>query len=236
MSKMKDFKNIADEIMCDINVSNELKEKTLNQCKKKRQVSSSRILIAAACFLLIIGSVSVSHFLSLKIQKGTDKNPQVNIMSGTSEGTKTLPGEIGISSNPEVGKIKEWTLTALDEAKKDFGNLFLTPSYIPGNFKLDKVYASGTEDHVASKITLTYFAGDKSFLIIEEKSEMDYGLTNFNKIDINGTTGYIKPVPLDNGENAGLDTEIHWFKSGVHYSVMGLITQDEATKIAVSMK
>jgi hypothetical protein len=109
--------------------------------------------------------------------------------------------------------------------------------HLPESFKLDKIYASGVGEHTAAKIVLSYSNGDKSFLVIEEKTEMQNGFDNFKKIDINGTTGYLKPGTAGEGDNTDtMDTDPHWFKNETHYSVMGLISEDEAVKIARSMK
>lgn len=233
MSKINDFKSIADEVMNDINMSEELKEKTLIRCTKKRQVPISKFLIPAACLLLIFGMMNIFGLLPSKTQLGKEENTQFNIMAGTGEGIVTLPGQL----DPETGKDKNWLLNTQEEAKKSFGSFFLTPSYITGSFKLDKIHASGTDQPTATKIVLEYFTSDKSFLIIQEKSELQNGFVNFKTIDINGTSGYLKPSVSDDDANAEVqDTEVHWFKDGVHYSVMGLITEDEAIKVAISMK
>lgn len=54
MNKMRDFKNIADDIMKDIKVDEDLKKKTLEKSLKKNNMPISKVLIPAACFLLII--------------------------------------------------------------------------------------------------------------------------------------------------------------------------------------
>ena len=57
MNKMKDFKNIADDIMRDIKVNEELKQKTLIKYANKKNISISKLLIPAACFILILGII-----------------------------------------------------------------------------------------------------------------------------------------------------------------------------------
>ena len=54
---MKDFKNIADDIMRDIKVNEELKQKTLIKYANKKNISISKLLIPAACFILILGII-----------------------------------------------------------------------------------------------------------------------------------------------------------------------------------
>ncbi len=236
MSSMKDFKNIADEIMSDINAGEELKKKTLMQCTKKRPVPVIRILVPAACFVFILAAVSMSGLLSHKPNKGelgNMGNENFSIMSGTGEGIEILPGETGNSTGLENDKVKNWTYKTLEEASKGFGEFFLAPSFIPEDFELEQVYAEGSNDKEVTKVVISYLSGDKSFLIIEEKTDLQSGLMNFQAVDINGTKGYSKPY-IEGGEIP--DAEIHWFKDGIHYSVCGLITEEEAINIARSMK
>jgi hypothetical protein len=98
----------------------------------------------------------------------------------------------------------------------------------------------------AEKVVLSYAAGERSFIIIEQKSSEKEGFLNFETIDINGMEGYLKPEIGDSDglpENGGketrteiADTELHWFKDDVHYSISGMITQEDAIKVARSMK
>ena len=66
MNKMKDFKNIADDIMRDIKVNEELKQKTLIKYANKKNISISKLLIPAACFILILGIINIYHILKLE--------------------------------------------------------------------------------------------------------------------------------------------------------------------------
>lgn len=237
VSQMKNFRSIANEIMEDINVDKELRKKTLMRCTNKKNIPISKLLIPAACFLLILGMVNISHILLLRNQEGEEKNPPNSIMMGTGEGMEILSGDSNANTSIYGSTVKKWFPATLDEAKKDFGGSFLTPDYIPQNYRLEKINASGAEERKASKIILSYFTGEQSFMIIEETTETLIGFSDFEKIDINGITGLLKPSESIDSENAdSLDTELHWFNGEVHYSVAGLITQEEAIKIARSMK
>lgn len=237
MSQMKNFRSIADEIMGDINVDKELRKKTLMRCKSKKNIPIGKLLIPAACFMLILGMVNISHILPLRNQVGEDKNPPNSTMMGTGEGMGILSGDSNANISIYGDTVKKWFPETVNKAKENFGSYFLTPEYIPQNYQLEKISASGAEESMASKIILSYFAGEQSFMIIEEKTEMPIGFSNFEQININGTTGLLKPSGSIGSENEGsMDTELHWFKDGVHYSVAGLITQEEAIKVARSMK
>jgi len=243
VSNMKDFRGIADDIMKEINVTEELKTKTLMQCMRKRHVTINKFLIPVACSVLLLGIVNMSGTLPLMTQTGdknleinTDIKPEVNPMIGSGDGIQPLPGQSNNNEASNSSTFTKLTFTTLDEAKKSFGDSILIPSYIPESFKLDEIYASGFDGHKATKVVLSYLAGDKSFLIIEEKIEVQNEFINFKTIDINGTTGYLKPSVSEGSENSGIpDIELHWYKEGTHYLIAGLITENEAIKIANTM-
>jgi len=234
---MKDFKGIADDMMRKIEVTDELKEKTLNRCIKKKHVPVYKYLAPVACLILIFGALKMSDILPSKLQTGEDRNIEITPMIGNDNETQILPGENNNNTSIEFNTVTKWQIKTLDDAKKRFGDSFIVPSHIPENFELDKIQGTGTEDLLANKIVLNYSSGDKLFLVIQEKTIMQLGFVDFKEIEINGTKGYLKPNLLENDKNIkNLDTELHWFKDGIHYSVMGLITEQEAIKIAESMK
>lgn len=246
MNNMKSFKNMADEVMQDINVSDSLKEKVLQRCTRRQRVPVVRLLATAACGVLILGILNFSGVLKIKTQPGGLDSQGPNIFSATSGQTEIMPGQSDVNIQNEPGTIKDWLFNTMEEAAKNFGSAFLVPSFIPEGFTQGTIYASGTDSMKAEKVILGYAAGERSFMIIEQKSSEKEGFLNFKTIDINGTEGYLKPetrdsdgLPENGGKEAGTeitDTELHWFKDGVHYSVSGMITQEDAVKVARSMK
>lgn len=230
----KEFRCVADEAMRDINAGRELKERTLRQCMKKKHKPVGWLLTAAACFVLTLGVLNITGLLQFGPRHNNMGDPQImlaqpgmesNIMPGTDNGTL-----------PESAVVTDWVLETPGEAETVFGDAFLLPAYIPENYKLAEVHASG-DGNTAYKIVLTYFAGERPLLIIEDKTERRLGFAGYKQVDINGTAGYSKPEPAGEESSAGdPDTEVHWFKNGVHYSVFGRITEEEAVKIAASMK
>lgn len=237
MNDFRDFKKIADEAMYDIKVSEELRQKTLIRCKRKNHLTISKILVPAACFIVILASINIMGLMSPNTKPGGESNNEVILMTGTDNVVDVLPGDSAETTLQASDANKEWVISAPEEARNVFGTDFLSPAYIPRSFKLETIQALGYDEQRANKIILSYFAGNQSFLIIEEKTEMQNDFKSFNTIDINGATGYLKSGIADGGENEDkLDTEVHWFRNGVHYSVSGPITEDEAIKIALSMK
>lgn len=74
-------------------------------------------------------------------------------------------------------------------------------------------------------------------MIIQEKEQMESEFINYKQVDINGTIGFLKTNILTDREDEDImNIELHWFKDEVHYSIIGLITQEDAIEIARSMK
>jgi hypothetical protein len=228
MNDFQRFRDIADEIMRDIKPSQELKQRTLNRCKKeKKRIGHSRLLLAACVVLMLV----VANVWELILpQQDPDEPPQANTLLGTDEGMQPL---VGVSEGDDE---KAYEIKTLEDAKRRFGDSFLVPSYVPDDFELSDIYAYGHDQNEVSKVVLTYSSGNKSFTIIEEKAPMGNELVGFEEVDINGAIGYLKPSLDDKKDVASLDVELYWFKDGVQYSVIGLITPEEAIKIATSMK
>lgn len=242
MSDMKEFRSIADEIMSDINVSDNLKKKILMRCKNKSHVHISRILVPAACFVLILGIVGMSglmqtDLLQPKTQPGTGKTSEMDLTADANGSPGTLMAEADDNVLPDSGVTKDRVFTTLEEAEKSFGDVLLTPSHIPEGFSIDRIYVSGAGGVMAAKAVISYVSEDRSFIITEEKTDLHFGFNDFSKVDINGATGYLKSAGSDgNGDAAAADAELHWFADGVHCTIAGLITDDEVLEIARLMK
>lgn len=234
MDKMRDFKNIANDIMKDIKVDENLKRKTLEKSLKKNHIPISKLLMPAACFLLIIGILNIYNILPLKNPKIQTEDSYTNVSSSGGE-TELSPGDSNINIlNTEE---KSWTIDTFDNAKRNFGNAFLIPTYIPEDYNIEEITASGFEEGNASKIIINYFLENKFFLIIQEKIQIENEFVNYEKVDINGTIGLLKEnILISNKYEDTINTELYWSKDGINYSVTGLITQEDAIKIARSMK
>lgn len=240
MDNLKDFKSIADEMMSDINAGEDLKRRTLAQCKKKNHFSVSKVLIPAACLLLTFGFLNISGILPLKSQTAKEENTEINILvdsaQDTAKDTEAVPESAVSSLIQDNAEAKTWLLSTTEEAGKIFGSAFLTPDYAPGGYHLDQIQASGAARSNAEKIILSYIYEDKSFYIMEEKSVTQEGVSDYKVISIDGTSGYINSLKTDDEAGIGSPyTELHWFKEGVHYSISGQITEKEAVKVAEAM-
>lgn len=237
MDKLENFKSIADEIMCEISVSEDLKRKTLAHCKKKKFTSVNKILIPAACIALMLGCLNQSGVLHLKSHTPKEKSSDYGVLMESSDGeaTKMAGGpEAGQSPMTSTGlAANSWTLKTMEEARETFGPSFLTPSYYPKGFQLDQIQASGADEKVANNITLSFISGEKSFFIMEEKSASQDAYRDYEIITMNGSRGYVNTSQTIN-DTGGSDsyTELHWFISEIHYSVSGQLTKEETVKIA----
>jgi len=239
-SRFINFRQAADEIMDDINVTQELKDRVLGRRKSRRGVPAAGLAAMAACAVLIFGILNFSGVLRNGYQpdtqdiQGTDSAMEANIFSATAEqsGTKEQTGiqELTGSQPGQTGA----------QPGQSFGSAFLTPSYIPEGFQLAETSVTGTDEKNADKIILSYVAEERTFIITEERMteagtfpdneaiDINEAIDNSETVVINGTEGYRK------ADSSG--SQVHWFKDGVHYSVSGQITVEEAVKVARSMK
>jgi hypothetical protein len=179
---------------------------------------------------LAAAAVICLFFLSTWMISGDDTN-QSDPKTVTNDPANILRSD-GDNSNLISGpnEMKSWDLVSENEAKQSFGNDLQLPMYIPMNFKLDRLHGFGKSREQLNKVIFTYIDGEKSYLVIMERSGRNEIPLGFIKVDINGTTGYLKKQ--DGAEN--LDAELHWYLNGIHYMVGGLITSQEAIKIALS--
>ena len=230
MNDMKDFKKIADDVMKEINISDELKEKTLKRCMKKSYTHINKLLISAACIVLILGVAFIKDIIPLKTRPDPNDYSDISPM-----GTDDIP-QILLGPSDDTTLLKTWMLNTQDETKKQFGDFFLVPSYVPNDFILDEIYASGKQEEeqakTATSIVLTFVSSEKSFQIIQEKSSFQNEFIGYKPVDINGVNGYLIRGASDIDESLdGVITELHWFLNDVHYSVSGQITENEGIEV-----
>lgn len=230
MSDLKEFRNIADRVLCDMVADNALKEKVLSRCIKKPQVSFGKLLATAACFVLIIGVLNFSGLLQSEPEPEPDSNTEIfAVAEPGSDALAAGSQKSGINLSP--AEVTTWELFSMEEAKTVFGSTLLLPSYIPAGFKLEKTYALG-DMNTAHEVRMHYISEEQSFLIIESKAAVEEELKGYKKIEINGTEGYLRTEAAEGGS----ETEIRWLADGVHCSVSGQITGEEAVKIAEAME
>ena len=210
MSDLSNFKNIADELMADIQVDKTLKDKVMSQCYKKRTVPIQRYLAQAACLVLILG---LTTLLASRPPQAIPRD------SSIPENYTLMIADAGLKPDQVA-----WSLRTIEEARMAFGDVFLTPSYMPEGYSLAEIQATGDKQGEANKILIHYQMHARTLTILEEKASILVDYSDYKIIDINGTTGYLKP------------DELHWFSNGTHYTVLGFMIEDEAVKTARLMK
>ncbi len=227
MSEIRDFRKIADEAMCDINVTQAMKDEVIRRSKGRKRYTGMpllRLAAAAACGVLIFG---IMHFT------GTMKPNEINIQQDdqpqifSADSNQPGPTEPNDSMLMEP-RIQQWQPGSLDEADRSFGEGFLIPSYIPEGFEPVNIYASETAEGKTDSVVLNYIDADRSFLITEQRSQEALKFPGFEVIDINGSVGYVNSQEQY--------TEVYWFKEGVQYSVSGMLHREEAVRTAKSME
>lgn len=236
MGDIRDFRNIADEVMCDINVTDEMKNEVLNRCREKRKahIPALKLAAVAACGVLVIGVLHFTGALKPILPDDQDKiseNEQPGIFSAQDNQEKA-PGQSDISIMNEPFAAGEWQPDSLEEAGRSFGEGFLTPSHIPEGYRQIGIYASGPDSGRADKIIINYSADERFFAIIQQKTEESGEFSDFEAVDINGSNGYIM------SDNAGTVsyTQLYWSDDGIMYTISGALAKEEALRTARSMK
>lgn len=218
--------------MSDIKVTESLKERTMARCTQKRHINLNRYLATAACLLLIIGLVRIAGpVLQKPFTQGT-QTPGTNIALSSTEGNP----EMFVQDTAMPKDWREWQLASVEEAQKSFGEGFLTPVSIPDAFKLSAIHVSGLNRDDASRVVISFSSSEKLLTVIEQKIEKQSVPAGYEVIDIDGTTAYLKEDPVNKeGVDTYTSTDVQWYGNGVHYTVTGNLSKDEAIGIASSM-
>jgi hypothetical protein len=236
MDKLQDFKSIADEMMSDIKVGDELREKTLRRCREEPQKHFGRVLLPAAGFLLAAGIFGITQLLTFPDSTASNNSSASNTLMAADAGTQIMQGESANSVKSQDYSFLEWQPDTLIEAGTDFGDAFLTPGYLPDNFKLEQIQALGVNENSADKILMSYVSGNRSYLITQEKSKQQDSYQGFDQITINGINGFLSSTEAEGVDDESVYTELYWYTDEAQYSVTGLISADEAVKIAKAME
>jgi len=219
---MKDFKNIADEIMKDITATEELKTRTLRLYRKKRYSHVRSAILSAACIALMLGIAATQGIFPFL----PDDGPQVSPLASPDDLPRILMEPSDSTDSPK-GELKTWLPDTIEQARLQFGDAFLVPAYLPEGFSLDSISASGYREEAAEEVILYYAKKEEVFSIIQDKTATGGRYNGYEEVDINGVKGYIKH---------GDGTVLFWIANGVHYSISGQISKDEAVETARSLK
>ena len=74
-------------------------------------------------------------------------------------------------------------------------------------------------------------------MITQDKTQIKNEYVNYENVDINGSVGLLNiNKSIDSENEDSMNIELYWSKNNIYYSIKGSITQEEAIKIAKSMK
>lgn len=236
MDSLKDFKNAADEIMSDINVTDELKRKTLMKCREKnnrRFIKTS--LIPAACLGIILISVSIwgwrfkTQIPGSQISKNNTGN--ANLMLAPENSTLPAPGGENTAPAPS-GDVVTTEFKTIEDAKEYLEVKVLEPAFLPKGFKLRGITGVSNENDKIRNLWMEYASKDKNFVISVEKNRVWDSFEGYRDVDINGATGHMMSYKDSSIES----TELRWLAGKDLYTIEGAISEDTALKIAKSLK
>jgi hypothetical protein len=235
LDSLKDFKNAADEIMKDLNVTDDLKKKTLMKCREKnnrRFIKTS--LIPAACLGIILITVSIWGFRFKAQQPGSQitKNNTENANLMLAPENSAQPAEPGVEMTTPSGEVVTKEFKTIDEAKEYLGVDVLEPAFLPEGFKLKGIQGVSNENNNIKNLWLQYGSEDRSFAISVEKNRVWDNFEGYKEVQVNGITGHIISYNDTTIESA----ELRWNVGKDLYTIEGAISEDTALKIARSLK
>jgi Domain of unknown function (DUF4367) len=235
LDSLKDFKSVADEIMEDITVSDKLKEKTLIKCRErteKRFIKTA--LVPTVCFSIVLFLI-ITRVPSVNLNN-SHENPVNNGNEGASimlapDSTMMQGADSGKEITPE-GPVVSKNIQTFEEAKNYLNVDALEPSYLPNGFKLIEIYGVSNPDNGTRNLWIVYGAQDKSFTICVDGSSQWEIYDEYMEIEINKIRGYMRSYKDNFNENA----ELRWFVNENLYTVEGAISEEDAVRVARSLK
>lgn len=235
MSDINNFKKAADEILKDVKVSDDLKKKTLARCEEKRSGRGGLWIPAAVAAALMVAALTPS----LQFWKNRLDN-NIIMMEGLEDGkgdSKGYTSKGNVSKDPDGGVI--YRAGTLDEARSYIGEGFKEPKYIPSGFKQSLVEVPADMKSMNKDVTLGFEGENRTFTIIMRRGS--YSLDSFKgdkEVDINGAKAYLTTGKQMAGTEvvSPVYTQMRWQAYDLLYILEGQISEDEALKVARSMK
>lgn len=222
MSSLNDFKDIADEIMKDIVVSDELKQETLRRISNKKEGLSKILIVPAACVIALIIAISL-----LNITLRTHSSNKLSNNNVQNANTLKTPINSAESSKSTISG----SLNSLEDAKKFLGYSKLVFSYLPKNSKLIGIQGISFNNENRKSVYVQYALGNGTFVISIEQDNEWKSFEDYKDVDVNGRIGHIKTYKDGAYESA----ELRWFEGKTLFSIEGEIVGDDALKTARSI-
>lgn len=263
MNNLDNFRKIADDIMKDIKVHDELRNKTLAKCKKKAGFKGGFASSTAVAALLLIAIPALLLF-----GRGRNLNnpmPMMEASGGKNVILSNNEGKTNSKDNPDKAVSNEGTLFTLPkgsgdidscepykgsgeilyrpgtegEAGKYMGEAFKKPQYVPSGFTQSLIQVPVDMKRSGMDIILGYEGENKIFSIIMRMGVSSLeGFSGEKDVDINGTIAQLSTSKLMAGsiELASDYTQIRWINNNVLYIIEGQISEKEAVRVARSIK
>lgn len=188
--------------------------------KRKSWLSRSKWAYGtAAAALLLVLAVSVPQLGGIVGQPDTPHASEAG--DGGSPGITPPVGT-------DLSQLKTAVLGTPEEAKERFGDDLLVPTVLPERFALGEIEAAGMEEQTKTRVVFFYRAADSDFTYSADRAAVTFPAEMFEPIEVNGAAGHIFAQP-------GM-TELYWTQDGVHYGIVGMLTQEEAVDVAASLQ
>lgn len=236
-------KNEADELLFGrLHFDTDMHEKILQlaQHETKLEDSPARItrsrrhpwLAGTAVAAMLIGLFLVLAEPGIIKSPGSPplgEDPPVTLMDPD-------PGS-SIDHPPGISDNEPRVLGSYEEAGDAFGDQLRIPSYLPKGFSLHQISVTGPKE-AATEAVFSYTAAERSFGLFANKSGKANKPQHFDKtVDVNGTVGYlIAGVPSQDEGVTIPNVKLHWYTDDTHFMISGLVSAEEALRIARSME
>jgi len=237
MIDLKELKNIVDTNLKDISVSDALKEKTLIRLHKKETSWTRKALVPSACAAALIVAIGANALYQDRNSppKTISSSNRINTMAAA-DNTNTAQAPDNTFA-PEVQVLESWKVETMEDAKKYMDGAVLTPSYVPENSILKEIIAAGPTIGDAISIMMEFELEGRPFTITQDKNvAVKMNPVNSKEVDINGVKAFVNSNKFDNGETTIYSTTVRWYKGNSMYAVQGAISEEEAIKVAQSLK
>lgn len=207
MDKQPSFKQLADQIMEPLDVSPELKSKTLRLAEQRNRTNGSlRRFIQSG----LIGAAMLACF-----SVGTlwDSMPW-----RASEQT-------AVTETAEIGPTESVNTQESSPPATQIGDNWKMPEYVPDGYRVQSVDFSSEGGFEVGEVR--YEANDNSFTLTRSNKLIEPQVNGEQAIDLRGTRALVRAMP-----EGGV--EIRWSVDAYTYKLQGNLTQEEAVRIADS--
>ncbi len=226
------LKQEADQSLFEnIDFHSELKEKVRKNVKHSKRSKDVHFLINLIRKNRVFSTTAVVTIIFLSLWSTTLFRDSIGGVlkteePGNSNFSTFQSGDSNTNWISDPNEIKSWELKTKVEVKELFGDVLL-PNYTPENYILDSIHINGPKKE---KVIFTYIFKERSYLVIIEKKTVQNKPIGYEIVEINGTNAYLKTE--ESAEN--MLTELYWYSGDYHYMINGLISSEEAVKVAKS--